>query len=291
MQGPLARRRGGFSLIEMVVVIVLMGIVSASFAVFIVPAVNAYNASVQRATLVDAAESALRRMARDIRIAVPNSVRVTNSATGFTLEMVPSVDGGRFCATGLADCGAIAGSGLTAAQQVLEIGSADSEFDILGFFQDATFTGAPGAYRLAIGNTGAEIYVDSGSPQVITPSATTLSLSTDVDRHHVTLSAAHAFPTVSPRQRVFVIRKSEAPVAYICDKTAGTLTRYWNYAFTAAPATGTSALVANAVSDCAVATATSDVQNTGMVVLGLTLSNSVAGDVTLMHQAQLDNSP
>src|SRR5262245_17167840 len=103
------RRAQGFTLVELVVTIVLLGMAAAAVGVFIVPAMQGYQAQRQRAELVDSTEAALRRMARDIRIAVPNSIRVTTAltgATGFALELVPTVDGGRYCVAGDANCDA-----------------------------------------------------------------------------------------------------------------------------------------------------------------------------------------
>ena len=86
----------GFTLVEMVIAIVLLGIVAAITATFIVRPVEGYRDLARRTALVDAAESALRRMQRDIRTALPNSVRITNTASGFALELIPVIDGGRY---------------------------------------------------------------------------------------------------------------------------------------------------------------------------------------------------
>lgn len=322
MQGTQLKslQASGMTLIELVIVIVLLGILGASFGLFIVPMVNGYNMQVQRAGLVDAGESALRRMARDVRIAVPNSVRISAVGSGFALELVPTVDGGRFCATGLIDCGSLAGGLSPTDRQVLDVTNTDSEFDIVGCFQDSSFTTAAtattGAYRLVVGNKSSEVYADSGSPKVITPSATSITLSVDPSgtcgvglnaaRHHVTLGGSHKFcpdattddcNSRTPRQRVFVVKSAEAPVSYICNPSAGvqTLTRYWNYTFngtqpTSAPGGSSSALLASGVSACSVTSTASDIQNTGIVVISLTLSDRASETVTLMHQAQIDNS-
>jgi hypothetical protein len=44
------------------------------------------------------------------------------------------------------------------------------------------------------------------------------------------------------------------------------------------------------VSDCSVATETSDVYNAGIVTVKLTLANTGGETVTLLQQTQLDNS-
>jgi MSHA biogenesis protein MshO len=66
----------GFTLIELVITIVVGSIVVAFMAMFIVMPMEAYSAQTRRAQLVDDADSALRFMGRDIRSALPNSVRV-----------------------------------------------------------------------------------------------------------------------------------------------------------------------------------------------------------------------
>ena len=310
---PLQAR--GMTLIEMVIVMVLLGILGASFGLFIVPMVNGYNAQVQRAALVDTGESALRRMARDIRIAVPNSARIATTGLngGFALELVPTVDGGRFCVGGLVDCSSLGANAL------LDVNSLDAQFDIIGCFQDGTFTTAAAAgsvdYRLVVGNKGSELYAAAGSPKVITPDGTTITLSVDPSgacgsggaRHQVALSASHKFcpdataddcNSRSPRQRVFVVDVKEAPVSYICDLNAGVqkLTRYSYYAFSGTQPTGSpgggnlkTGVVATGVTACSINSA-ADIQNTGIVVISLTLADGANESVTLLHQAQIDNS-
>ena len=246
--------RRGFTLIEMVVAIIVLGIVGTTFGLFIVPAINANQAVEQRAALVDSAELALRRMARDIRIALPNSVRVSYVAgTGFAIEMIPTIDGGRYCLSGDANC--------AGASQLLAIGSSDTDFDILGCFHNtATFTGASfpsTAFRLVIGDSNGAVYSAAGTNAVVTPTSTSITLSTANGggsgsgscgtssgltpptsyRHHIALSAGQTFPTGSSRRRVFVI---QTPVTYICNRSAGTLTRYYNYAIAATAPTPTS---------------------------------------------------
>lgn len=289
----------GFSLVEMVITIVVLGIIAVTAGAFILPAVNAHRDLQRRAALVEAAESAIRRMSRDIRLSVPNSVRVTNAlavGNGFAIELIPTADGGRYCTAGTADCDATG---------ALAIGAADSVFDILGFFHNAAFIAASGgnAYRLVAGSTDSNLYTATGATAVITP-AGTITLSVNAGRHRVTLGAAHNFPTASPRQRVFVVEDAAAPVTYLCNFSAGTLTRYAGYkngaAYSSSPnqptdpavLTGfgaTGRLVADNVSNCSVTSIEANVQTSGVVTLSLTLSNS-GETVQLLNQVQLDNS-
>ena len=76
------RKQQGFTLIELIITIVLGGIVAAITSSILTQPINAYMDSSRRATLTAAADSALQRMQRDIRRALPNSIRI--SADGKT---------------------------------------------------------------------------------------------------------------------------------------------------------------------------------------------------------------
>ena len=302
----------GFSLIELIVSIVVLGIVAVSFGVFILPAITAHQDMQRRAALVADAEGAIRRMSRDIRISLPNSLRITNTGSGFAIEMIPTLDGARYCVSGLANC--------SGAAQELDF-SGDSDFDVLGCFRNATFTGASfpsTAFRLVIGDANGQIYTSGASPAVATNIGASITLSTvngggsgsgscgtssglvppTSFRHHIAISGGHQFSTQSPRQRVFVLQSPTQPVSYICDTSASarTLTRYSGYAIQAAQPTTAAAIgaatigqVAGNVSACSVASLAPQVQSTSLVTLSIALSSS-GETVQLMSQVQLDNS-
>jgi MSHA biogenesis protein MshO len=298
-------RSTGFTLLEMVITIVILGVIGATFGVFIVPAMNAHQAMQNRAALIDSAEIALRRMARDIRIALPNSVRISSTVDGFAVEMIPTLDGGRYCIAGLANC-----SGAT---QELDLSAADTDFDILGCFNRYITTALPATVRVVIGDASGQVYTAAGSPAVMTPSGTSVTLSTVNGggvgagtcgqssggnfsfRHHIALSAGHQFVNASGRERVFIVDK---PVTYVCNKTAKTLTRYSNYPITSvaptplSPPSGagiSTALVTDKVTDCSVISDSAYVQTNGYVKLTITLTNG-GEDVKLFDQVQIDNS-
>jgi MSHA biogenesis protein MshO len=299
-----ARREMGFSLVELIMVMVIGGIIVTYFALFSLWPLKGSQDLDRRAALVDAAESALRRMARDIRIALPNSIRITNNpggVPGFALELIPTVDGGRYCVAGLANC--------ANAFQYLDFAAADSDFDILGCFRDAGFVTAAGAgsgaYRLVINNLGNEVYAAAGSPAVITPSGSVITLSVNPGpgacpgggSHHIHLGTAHQFSSQSLRQRVFVVPQSGA-VTYFCNTTLGTLTRYAGYGVVDpqpvnAGAPPLSSVTGNRVADrlsaCSVTSTTDQVRQEGMVTLDLSIS-SQGETIRLIDQVQLDNS-
>lgn len=292
-------RRFGFTLIETVMVIALMGILVSIVAAFIVRPVEGYRDLARRAALVEAAESALRRMQRDIRTALPNSVRVINTANGYALELIPVLDAGRYNNTG------------GAADEQLDVtpggGGGDPQFDIQHCFRNpATRTTA--GIRLVINNRGTgqyNVYNDAGSSvgaeSIITP-ATGMTISVTSATcptngfDHITMTPGHDFrDSESPNRLVFVVTTA---LSYLCDTTAGTLTRYYNYAIpTTQPTTvaaftalnASSALVTNRVTACSVTTTTTDVRNRALATLSLTLAEE-GEEIRLVLQAQLDNT-
>ena len=84
----------GFTLIEMITVIVLLGIIAGILTPFISKAMQAYTHSKARASLVGKGRLALERLAREVHQAVPNSLSVLSGGTG--IEFVRSRAGGRY---------------------------------------------------------------------------------------------------------------------------------------------------------------------------------------------------
>lgn len=89
-------RQTGFTLVEAILVIVITGILAAVVAVFIRAPVDGYFDSVRRAELTDQADVALRRITRDVRLALPNSLRVTTSGGVSYIEFIMTSAGGRY---------------------------------------------------------------------------------------------------------------------------------------------------------------------------------------------------
>ena len=77
------------TLIELVIVIAISSIIAVGMAAFIARPIEAYVDAARRAELTDIADTALRRMTRDLRTALPNSIRVATVtlANGSGLEV------------------------------------------------------------------------------------------------------------------------------------------------------------------------------------------------------------
>ena len=94
----------GFTLIEMIMVIVITGVIAGMVAVFIKGPVDSYFDMARRAELTDIADTAMRRMTRDIRLALPNSLRNPAGGSDQCVEFMPTKSGGRYRAVGTGCC-------------------------------------------------------------------------------------------------------------------------------------------------------------------------------------------
>ncbi|MBI4937719.1 MAG: prepilin-type N-terminal cleavage/methylation domain-containing protein [Nitrosomonadales bacterium] len=260
---------GGFTLVEMTVVIVLTGILAGIVALFIRAPVQGYVDSARRAGLTDIADTALRRISRDLRLALPNSVVVTSSGTQFSLDFLSTSGGGRYRAS----------AGGT--NDVLDFTVADISFEVLGAMPMLAANDQIVVYNL--GTPGADAYLNNNR-------ATYSSHAGGI----ITFAAGKQFPFASPSQRFHVVN---GQVRYLCDTATGQLTRYWGFAIAAPPAVptvpagGSSALLATRVSACGFAyNANVVTQRSGLVTLQLTLSES-GESVALYNAVHVSNAP
>jgi MSHA biogenesis protein MshO len=295
------RPQHGFTLVEMIMVIVITGIIGGMVAMFLKAPIQQYMSVVRRADMTDIADTALRRVGRDLRLALPNSVRVTTgtcpvtaanpggSGTCSFMEFLPSSGGGRY-RVGAASSGASAGCG-SLATDALDFTAADTCFEILGGMPPG-FTYAAGdlvaIYNLGI--SGASAYKVNNTAAINVAGSTTSIIK---------LNSAMLFPFESPSARFDIINK---PVSYVCDPNVGnTLTRYGGYSIQAnQPKTvaqlalggvASSALLAKNVSACSFSyDAFSVAQRSGLVTmnLGLTVSGET---VTLYSATHVSNVP
>jgi len=313
------RRSRGVTLIELVVVITISGIIATVLGVIIMRPIQGYEAQVRRAELVDAAEMAVRRLGRDIRQALPNSVRIRDSlgnvnnvscsTAGVTcsIEMLNTMDGARY-REGPGNIGHDHGP----PQFRLRVpGNDNNGFNIVGEFQNfrPAFPFTSTSERLAIYNqtaTGAtSAYADAtlaAGPYVITnpdpPASTKFTLQDDGgnDEWQITPSGNpnFNFRWASPNQRVYIV---DTPVSYVCSAGPnGNITRYWNYSITSAqqstPAGATTALLSTPVIACNISYSPGTNQRAGLVTLDITVGDNASGEqVRLLYQAHVDNSP
>ncbi len=281
------KRRRGFTLVEMVIVIVITGIIGAVVAVFLRSPVQGYVDMVSRAELADEADTAVRRISRDLRLALPNSVRVTSVGSTNFLELLLTRTGGRY----LDEEDAVAGG------NILDFSNAsDTTFRVIGPLPTEAAQQIQVGDQLVIYNLGQEpanAYNCAGSCNraqitAVNVGTRTMTLASNpfAQQTPITMrSPAHRFQVVS------------TPVTYACNLTTGALTRYAGYAIqatqpTAEPVVGASkGLLANGITACNFSYATLANVRSALVGITMSMQRANSGTVTLFHQVHVDNTP
>ncbi|MDP2881515.1 MAG: prepilin-type N-terminal cleavage/methylation domain-containing protein [Azonexus sp.] len=259
----------GFTLVEMIISIVITGIIVSMVAMFGRGQVEAYLDAGNRAELSDAADTTLRRIARELQAALPNSVRLS----GNFLEFVPIHDAGRY----RAELNATGGG------DTLNFSSnTDNTFDVLG--PSVTIPAGDQLVVFNLGQPGSDVY-EGTSRRAVTPG---------VGLSNITFAPAGTqFPLASPQHRFQIVG---APVIYECSVATGQLIRRSGFAYGHAwppvPAAlgGIAAVMADNVAACAFNYVPAILQRNGLVVLRLTLTLN-GESVQLLHQVDVLNTP
>lgn len=84
----------GFTLIEVIAVIVVLSILATLGGKFVVESTKAYQSTQTKSRLINTSRQALERMSRQLRIALPYSVRLTNN--DMCIEFMPIASGGNY---------------------------------------------------------------------------------------------------------------------------------------------------------------------------------------------------
>lgn len=282
MNHRLLRRAAGFTLVELILVIVLIGIIGGVLTLQLKPAIQSYLLVKQRAAMSNQADSALRRIVTDVRSAVPNSLRLSSDTC---LELVPTGDGGRFRTAPHTGTPA-------AASAYLDDIDARSEFDVLTPLSYAPVAGD----AIVIGNQNPDdVY---GGANVAIVAQTDAAPDNAVGRHRIKLAGAFRLPPGYTGGR-FVVVPGDRKIVYTCqfkEPGVGTLYRF-SAARSAAPSC---TLPANAamvteedkVAGCAFSYSPGQgaTQESGYIQLQLTLRDK-GESVPLTVGAHVDNVP
>ncbi len=221
-------RTTGFTLVELVTVMVLLGIAVVGLSTLLGNMSGIYLQSVQREQLLGQSRFVLERLNRELRDAVPNSLRVNNSSTWSCLEFVPFSHVARY-------------------RSIAVLPDTASSIDLVS--QDPAFGVSAGQWLLVYPTSPADIYAASSQKVQLhnTP------LLNDGDGNAVTyrlqLSQAFGFAAVSPATRAYLL---STPVSYCA--LGNEIRRYQGYSLQSAqplPGSGLSngALMARNISN------------------------------------------
>ena len=238
-------RQRGFTLVELIVVMVIIGVIAGVLVLQLRPAMQSYLAIRQRANLTSQADAALRRIIGEVHTAVPNSLRYSlESQQTQCIEFVPTKAGGRYrTAQDYTNVNQPQGAALVPGVPV-------TTFDTL---TDLDASVAPGDF-VVVGNVNRDdVYAGTNVGTISVKAGPT----PNVARNTITLQAPTTFPAGYEGGRFLVVPKDERAVTYTCTMPTsggtGTIVRVSGYIPNAAPwktcPTGPAILVAK-VSDC-----------------------------------------
>jgi MSHA biogenesis protein MshO len=292
----------GVTLIEMVAAIVIVGIIGAVVVFFLNPIRQSTDLAL-RAELTDIADNALQRIGRDLKLALPNSVRLDSTAVpgSVFLEFLAVRTAGRYRAggggpNGSASCGVDDGSGIPDSDQLV-FDAPDTCFTTMGKLPGTVAAND----RLVLSNyeplsaTGQNAYQTAG----ILNWATITSVNTSETGRDRVVFGSTTFQRAlhdSPGKRFFVI---SGPVTYRCDMTAGTITRHDGYAPQLVQPTtfGAGTLIAEHVlsgTGCSFSYSNVGPQ-LGLVTMHITLQQTLFGGtsetVSLYYAVHVNNAP
>jgi len=278
------KRQPGFSLVELVIVIVISGILAVVVAPIVMKPFIAYEDTSRRVTLVDAAEAAMDQIARDVRDAIPNTLRTNGSV----VEIMPIRGGGRYR---FVDKSAEPGSALNPS-------AADDMFFMLG-----NMASLPTGARVVVYNTNASQFYNAataGGFGIITPVATTVSLTDTGNEDTFSLSSPFRFDLVgtgSPARRFYI---ATSPVTYHCDIASSNIRRYEDYSTSisqpvnrnSAPlsSANSNGLLVDNVSGCSFSYSPGSNSRAGLLIMELTLTLD-GESINLLHQIHMENAP
>lgn len=288
------RHHRGFTLVELIVVMVVMGVMAGVLMVFFRPAISGYFDTARRAGLSDVADGAMRRMTREVRVSVPNSVRLWGNQW---IEMVPTSSGGRY-RTGPD----ISWDAANPANPSLwmDPGQSYTVFD--------TTTTASAALNdwIVVGNQDTnDVYRNNVNRQLV--SSVIDHAATAPGKSRVTLSSPLQIPAGYDGARFVIVPGGQGPVSYVCDGPLGvdtkgngtaTLVRHQGYGFqvpagVSKPTLSASpAMVANHVSACSFHYDPNPgaTQESGYVEVDLTITEANES-VRLRFGVHVDNVP
>lgn len=265
----------GFTLVELVMVIALAGVIAVLISTVMSNPLQSFVDQSRRAELVDKASMALNRMARDVRLAVPNSLTAIGSSE---IRMLSIAAAGRYRANQ-----PVTGGPRVDPPQCPQAGNCS--IDILSPITPGSSTAE---HWLIIYSTNASELGAVASPSVISPKAFSWSggaLSADLQNFR--------FKYASPQHRFYLVKDL---VNYRCDGAGidanenGTGKLWRGISENLNGSNPSESLVVDSVSGCSFTYAPGTNTRNGLLTLRLTLAQE-GETITLLQQVHVDNAP
>ncbi|GGK04296.1 PulJ/GspJ family protein [Pseudomonas matsuisoli] len=278
-----------FTLVELIIVIAVSSVVAIMISTILSRPMQGLVDQSRRSALVDMATVALDRMARDIRLAVPNSLRLSGACVSgganCRVELLRAQIGGRYRAS--PDASNVRRDPPTCAASPCTV-------EVL-----SPFNGTDQAlmstinwmviYNVGGSEAGSNVWPNGSAtgPAVVSPKVAVTLTSSNALSLSGSGVAGFSFKYASPQHRFYLADKV---VGYDC--AGGALRRQ---EFTSLAATGdynysAAAPLASGVSACVFRYDPGTARRNGLITLQLTLAKG-GEQITLMKQVHVDNAP
>ncbi|NNJ92713.1 MAG: type II secretion system protein [Gammaproteobacteria bacterium] len=295
------KQNAGFTLVELIVVIVITAILSSVMVQFITTPIESYVDTSRRVRLTDIAETAMQRLAYDIKTALPNSIRV--GCGGQCVEFLRTTTGGRYRASP-----SPLDADILSFNPTDPVGG-DTSFSVLGplNFSSAIVTGS-GASDCANNTASCLVVYNTGllgsNAWNLDNMATVTSVNTVIPSISFNnggfSSGVTAFPAASSYQRFYIV---DTPVKYICDTGAGILRRYTGYNVVSSESSvdthaellglgnpAEHSMLADHVSNCSFDYAAGTPTRNALLTISLSIIEA-GEDINLLQQLNVVNQP
>ena len=206
--GKRGKQSQGFTLVEMVTVILILGIIVVGVSSFVIFGTRIFVESSAVDQVLSQSRFGVERMTRDIRSALPNSTRLITAVDGSyqCIEFVPIAASTSYVSAPIAPAPASNAVSAIATNQTI----------------------AAGQWAMIYPLTATEIYNPTGS---IAKRFLIANVATIADQVNITLAASVRFTEDSPLKRLFLVAQ---PISYCVEKQpngTSNLKRYANYGY------------------------------------------------------------
>lgn len=285
------RRARGFTLIEAIIVMVITGIVAGMVAVFIKTPVKSYMDTAVRAEMSDVADLAIRRISRELRLALPNSLLV--SPDGRVIQFLLTKSGGRYIDID---------DNPPAAVKPLSFSDVNANtFHMAGAAPTGRQAILPGDFIVVsnwgLGSDPADAYTLRNVASVTAVNGTLITFAPVTGAPVTGNPFAAAGPILqSPSHRFQVVSGAVGYRCVVPTAGSGALTRFGSNtvpSLIAAPGTpvGTPAVLANWVVGCKFSTTQLPNVRASLVTITLSMRHRNGEGLTMVRQVHVDNTP
>ncbi len=273
----------GFTLVEMVIAIVLLGIVGSMVAVFLGNTLESYSALARRDNLQAGLRMAVERISRELRQALPNSVCTDNGSgcnnPGSIVYFIRTVDAGEYQIRS----GNYA-SGQARAPLPIAPAFANS-FDVLS---GNNINAAAGQWVVVYNTDNADIYNNGSHRQQISGIGSKVTNGVPADDVNVIqFASAVNFPTQSPSHR-FQIIENHVTLFYL--QGTNLYRARSSFASPAVAISGTKKLLLKNVSACTFTYMPGSLLRSGLLRIDISVNNGTES-MQMIHEAQVYNAP